>query len=398
MASINWMKATTQKAGGMKKHLGQVQRENSNHSNEHINNALSHLNYAIGCSDYPEALNQMKARTKAVDKIMPPKRVRKDRVTCCFLELPCPRAITEQGKSDEFFRCAHEIYKKFFGGENVHGTFVHKDEVHEYIGKDGATHMSCEHSHTLISAYTAEQGINGKAFETRAKIKTLNTLMDEMCVKEYGIHLNTGDTPQQKSVETLKMESDARQEASRIVSKAVEEAKALGDTIIPLKGEYEALKAYTSEANKIYTDHPEIKTIKKGLLHNKDYVLVPKKTWDGKQISYRQEECNKKAAAALDKRIQEFKSTATGENIDKLKKKIDKLEIDNNQLKNKNFELSLKVSRANNKSEQVKEQLLKRITSVLEKLPPETANAFVKEWQCQQQQAQQKQHSYEQEL
>lgn len=212
MASVNWQKATTQKAGAMKKHLGQQERENGNHSNEHINKELSYQNYAIGCSDYAEALERMKARTKEVDEICPPKRIRKDRVTCCFLELPCPRELTEQGKSDEFFQKAHEIYKAFFGDKNVHGTFVHKDEIHEYTAKDGSTQMSCEHAHTLISAFSEGKGINGKAFETRAKIKALNASMDDMCVREFGVHLNTGETPERKSVETLKQESEARQE------------------------------------------------------------------------------------------------------------------------------------------------------------------------------------------
>lgn len=212
MASVNWMKATTQKASAMKKHLGQTERENGNHANEHITRELSSQNYAIGCSGYAEALERMKARTKEVDAVLPPKRVRKDRVTCCFLELPCPRAITEQGKSDAFFQKAHEVYKNFFGDENVHGTFIHKDEVHEYTAKDGTSQMSCEHAHTLVSAFVEGKGINGKAFETRAKIKALNTAMDDMCIREYGMHLNTGETPMRKSVETLKQESEAKQE------------------------------------------------------------------------------------------------------------------------------------------------------------------------------------------
>lgn len=216
MASVNWMKATTQKAGGLKKHLGQTEREKGNHSNEHIDKELSHQNYAIGCSDYPEALERMKERTKEVDEVLPPQRVRKDRVTCCFLELPCPRVITEQGKSDEFFQKAHEIYTEFFGAENTHGTFVHKDEVHEYTAKDGSIQTSLEHAHTLVSAFVEGKGINGKAFETRAKIKALNTAMDEMCVREFGVHLNTGERADRKSVETLKQESEARQELGEL--------------------------------------------------------------------------------------------------------------------------------------------------------------------------------------
>lgn len=216
MASVNWLKATTQKAGGLKKHLGQTERENGNHSNKHIDKELSHQNYAIGCSDYTEALERMKERTKEVDEVLPPQRVRKDRVTCCFLELPCPRVITEQGKSDEFFQKAHEIYTEFFGAENTHGTFVHKDEVHEYTAKDGSIQTSLEHAHTLVSAFVEDKGINGKAFETRAKIKALNTAMDEMCVREFGVHLNTGERADRKSVETMKKESEARQELGEL--------------------------------------------------------------------------------------------------------------------------------------------------------------------------------------
>lgn len=216
MASVNWMKATVQKAGAMKRHLGQVEREQGNHSNEHIQRELSGRNYAIGCSDYAEALERMKARTKAVDEKIPPKRVRKDRVTCCFLELPCPRELTEQGKSDEFFKKAHAIYEEFFGADNVHGSFVHKDEVHEYVDKDGNKKMSCEHAHTLVSAFTEDKGINGKAFETRAKIKALNVAMGDMCMREFGISLNTGETPERKSAETLKAESKARQELGQL--------------------------------------------------------------------------------------------------------------------------------------------------------------------------------------
>lgn len=246
MASVNWMKATTQKASGLKKHLGQTERENGTHSNEHIDRELSHQNYAIGCNDYAEALAQMKARTKEVDEVLPPKRVRKDRVTCCFLELPCPREITEQDKSDEFFLKAHQLYEEFFGKENTHGTFVHKDEVHEYTAKDGSTQMSLEHAHTLVSAFVEGKGINGKAFETRAKIKALNTAMDEMCVREFGMHLNTGERAERKSVETLKQESEARQELGELNKRILE----TDEKVTTAEDKLEEVNAQIDVANK----------------------------------------------------------------------------------------------------------------------------------------------------
>lgn len=220
VASANWMKATTQKAGAMKKHLGQKERETGNHSNLHIDRLLSSLNYSLGCSDYSEALERMKVRTKTVDQVHPPLRVRKDRVTCCFLEIPCPRELTESGRSDEFFKQVYEVMKAFFGPENVHGGFVHKDEVHDYVDEKGASRVSLEHLHGLVSAYTDEKGINGKAFETKARLRAFNQALEDMCVREFGIPFNTGEKPGRKSVERLKLETELRQEAASLSMEA----------------------------------------------------------------------------------------------------------------------------------------------------------------------------------
>lgn len=208
MASVNWMKATKQKAGGLKKHLGKKERVELNHSNTHINKELSHLNYSIGCSDYNEALLRMNERTKEVDAVLPPKRIRKDRVTCCFLEVPCPKQIAEQGRSDEFFRNIHELYRNFFGAENVHGTMVHKDEVHEYIdAHKKVKKMSLEHAHTLVSSFTPSKGINGKAFETKTRLNALNKAVNAMCMQSFGISFNTGENANNEQLEVLKTKS-----------------------------------------------------------------------------------------------------------------------------------------------------------------------------------------------
>ena len=222
MASANWLKATTQKAGAMKRHLGHQERKKGNHSNKNIDTSLSKLNYTIGCGDYSEALERMKERTKEVDAVQPPKRIRKDRVTCCFIELPCPDVLTQQERSDEFFLKAYQVMQNFFGDSNVHGGFVHKDERHEYTDKDGKKKMSLEHMHTLVSAYTADKGINGKAFETKGRLRAFNKALDVMCVKEFGISLNTGETPERKSVERLKQETELRREANELKEKIAE--------------------------------------------------------------------------------------------------------------------------------------------------------------------------------
>lgn len=243
MAGVNWKKVTTQTAGAMKRHLGQYEREHGNHSNEHIDKKLSHLNYCIGCDDFSDAFTAMKKRVAEVDKLHPPDRKRADRKTACFLEIPCPNELRLQGKSDDFFAKSFEVMQEFFGEENVHGGFVHKDELHEYRDKDGSLKMSMEHMHLLVSAYAEWQqkdkktgemverkGINGKNFETRPRLNKLNDMMQEMCQSEFGVSFNTGEKPQKKSVERLKNESALREKADALrdeVSTLTEQVKDL---------------------------------------------------------------------------------------------------------------------------------------------------------------------------
>lgn len=223
MASVDWQKATTQKAGAMKKHNGKDERVNGNHSNNDIDKSKSHLNVYIGADDYAPMLDKVKARIKEVDEKYPPKRNMGDkRITCIMLETPVPQEITEQGKAEDFLRNAHKVIEDFFGAENVGGTCGHFDEQHWYTDKDGKERMSLVHGHTLVAAYAEWQdkktgelrrGINGKNCETKTRLRALNKAMDDMCLREYGISYNTAETPEHKSVERLKEETELRREA-----------------------------------------------------------------------------------------------------------------------------------------------------------------------------------------
>lgn len=243
MASINWQKATTQKAGAMKKHLGQKERVTGNHSNKDIDKSRSHLNIYIGADDYEPMLDKVKARITEVDKECPPERdLGAKRVTCILLETPVPQAIADKGKAKEFLQDAHKLFEDFFGAENVGGTCGHFDEVHEYTDKDGKKKDSLIHGHTVVAAYiewtedvkrsvkqengkykqvkTGEKrerkGINGKNCVTKERLSKLNQAIDKMCVEKYGISYNTGEKPQRKSVERLKVETELRAKADAL--------------------------------------------------------------------------------------------------------------------------------------------------------------------------------------
>lgn len=212
MASVNWQKQTRQKAGAMQRHLNAKERMEVKHSNPDIDKSRCGENYYIGCNDYADAYKAMCRRVDEVDKECPPQRVRKDRAVCCSLYAPCPQEIFDSGRSQEFFNELHNVYRNFFGSENVHGGCVHLDEMHNYI-EDGVEKMSLAHSTTLVSCYVEwkdkngneRRGINGKNFETKARLNALNKAVCDMVRDKFGIEYNTGEkTKSGRSVEELK--------------------------------------------------------------------------------------------------------------------------------------------------------------------------------------------------
>ena len=212
MASANWMKCTASKVGGLSVHLDIDKREKGYHSNPHINQSISRaVNFEIGTGSFSETLNRLKERTKEVDRVIPPQRKRKDRIVAICIEIPCPEKISDElNCSNEFFGKIYGELIDFFGQENVHGGFVHKDERHEYY--DELTHekkISLEHMHVIVSAFTPQKGINGKEATARWRMRELNKQLDDMCYREFGLRLNTGEKPRKKTVEQLKSESKA---------------------------------------------------------------------------------------------------------------------------------------------------------------------------------------------
>ena len=212
MASADWMKMTKQRAGSMKRHLDKYAREFKNHSNKDIDQNKSHLNTYIGCNDYDEAYQAMLQRVAEVDKEKPPQKNMKDRrIISCMIEVPCPLAIQMQGRDQEFFEAMFEEMQKYFGEENVHGMFVHRDEQHEYTDKDGIKQIRLFHGHTLLSAYTKEKGINGKAFETKKRLREFNKAINDRCRAQFGMPYNNGGVSHKQTVEALKKEEALHQ-------------------------------------------------------------------------------------------------------------------------------------------------------------------------------------------
>ena len=242
MASVNFLKITRQTAGALRVHLDDYQRRTHTHSNRHIDVKQSYKNFFLGESNYDECLARLDERVRQVDKEHPPKRRVKDRKVACLLEATCPQSVASRGRADEFFHAFYNLLKSFFGERDVIGAVVHKDEVHEYIDKDGTRRQSLEHIHAIVTCYAEwtdakgieRKGINGKHFETKEMLTRFNEAVDEMCVKTFGVEYNSHGLVEGMSVEELKRRSSAKEELAKH-AELVEEHNTLIDTIEELR-------------------------------------------------------------------------------------------------------------------------------------------------------------------
>ena len=252
MASISWMKRTTASALGLKTHLDNEWRLKYEHGNEDINKEMTQFNYYLGAKNFDDGSDKLKKRIDDVDKTQPPLKLRCDRKTCVTLEVPCPQKIADQGKADDFFKAMHELYKQYFGEENVIYTAVHKDEVHDYIdAKTGKHKKSLQHAHSLIVAYTPEKGVNCDNFFTRARIIGLNDAADRMCYERYGVRLNTGELSTRDKTEKLKIESGIRDAEEKAKVKIAEIERRIED-------KQRELEVISEQYNKAVTDLREV--------------------------------------------------------------------------------------------------------------------------------------------
>ena len=381
MASVNWKKMTTQAAGAMYTHLDEKARITHDHANVNIDKSLTKENYIIGAHSFAEAIRKMKARTNEVDSVKPPKRKKKDRVTCCMLEFSCPEQISTAGREKEFFQKMHEETERFFGKDNVYASFVHRDEIHEYY--DAKTHRkrkSLTHSHTLVSAYTDEKGINGKAFETKARLNQFNNAINRMVLREFGIEYNTHETPSHKSVEELKAESREAEAVER-AREAERNLNRANIAAVEMSAHLANLKSFIGEEK--YPTGVEI--VQKGFGKNKrDYAVVPKDVWEAKMVSHEAVEAAQKAHSETLNLLALWKQSTTGKREKTL---VSELEKTQKELYHANYLLAVQRN--------AEKEILERINSVLKRIDREAAEQFVREWKKQEDKQKGKEDEYE---
>lgn len=225
-------------------------KDDVEYANKWVDKSRTHLNTVIGASglvdDVPstrKTIARLKKRVREIDDVLPPKRVRKDRVTMVTLTIAAPDGLLKKDE-ERFFRIAYDEIAAFCGGvENCSDGFIHRDEQHEYIDTDGSKCTSRPHMHMAVVPFVEGKGINGKAFETRSRMRALNESIDQRCREELHISFMTrrrGRTG--RTVEELQAMSEGK-----AIAEARKELDELNEALNVLKQLYTVRAGYISD-------------------------------------------------------------------------------------------------------------------------------------------------------
>lgn len=232
MSSVDFKKCHTNSGEGaaMLSHAMRHDGKNVEYSNPDLALELSVKNSVIvndnnvGLDGFGELLTsreiyqELQQAVHDIDRKLPPKRVRADRVDMMSYTVAAPDGLSREDE-DKFFKIVHdEIARESGGHEHVTPGFVHRDEIHQYIDPIiKEVKMSRAHLHAMGIPYVKGKGVNGKLFETRERMRRLNRAIDTRCRRELGIQFLTGERLQAKgrSVEDMKLVTQAGQDLSK---------------------------------------------------------------------------------------------------------------------------------------------------------------------------------------
>lgn len=205
MASVNWKKLhTIQEVKKLGRHCDKKCRLRDNHENVHIDKTKTHNNAQM--CNYEEFCKRLDKRMEYLDSL-PKQNKKPDRVIGFSLEYPIPDGIPDN-KVIEFMNKANRLIYEQVGSENVIGSFLHVDEVHNYIDTETKQkRTSMRHAHTIVTA-AIDGKLNGKAMSSRANMTKLNNVIHEMAMRDYGVKFMDGSKRKSRDeVETLKNKS-----------------------------------------------------------------------------------------------------------------------------------------------------------------------------------------------
>lgn len=375
------MKHTKASCGHMFAHFD---RKAEHISNENLDRTRTHLNYNLATHQQMDQGEFVRKRCSEVRC-----QNRKDVNVMVSWVVTAPKDLPE-AEHKAFFQASYDFLQKRYGRENVVSAYVHMDEVtpHMHFAFVPVVRtFKQDRNNPDIS--TEVYKVSAKECVNRYDLQGFHESLQRYVSKELGHEvsiLNEATKEGNRSIEELKRQSaterlqEATEKASKIVSKAQTQAQTINDSLIAVKAEYEAKKAYVRQADKVSkvsVMYPEeAKVTEKGLIHKQRFVTVPAEMWEAKHISANEKGYLQKANEALESNLQEFRSTTSSKNLVALSQRCRELEQRNSSLSIENRSLRQSLSKAEAEADKV----LDRVNRVLDKLPDTVADAFVSAW------------------
>ena len=377
------MKHTKASCGHMFAHFD---RKAENISNENLDRTRTHLNYNL-------AIHQQMDQGEFVRKRCSEVRCqnRKDVNVMVSWVITAPKDLPET-EHRAFFQASYDFCKKRYGIENVVSAYVHMDEVtpHMHFAFVPVVRTFKPDKKNLNIA-TEVKKVSAKECVNRYDLQSFHESLEQYVERELGHKvsiLNEATKEGNRSIEELKRQSaaerlqEATEKASKIVFEAQMQAQGMNDSLIAVKAEYEAKKAYVRQADdvsEVSMMYPaEAKVTERGFIHKKKFVTVPVEMWEAKHISANEKSYLQKANEALENKLQEFRNTTLSKTLSALVQRVKELEKNNDSLQSENRILQAKLSKA----EREANKTIEKINKVLGKLPENVVSLFVKEWKA----------------
>ena len=354
-------------------HLGKHYERGKDETNEYvkfgnpdIDPQRTHLNYNL--APQHDQMDFIKQRLSEVYCLN-----RKDVNVMCSWVVTAPKDL-EPSQQEDFFKESYKFLENRYGKENVISSYVHLDET--------TPHMHFAFIPVVYDKKKDRYKVSAKERVNKFELKSFHSDYQEHLdkAKIRCNVLNEATKEGNRSIEELKRQSatdrlqEVTEKTSKIISKAQEEVQSMKDSLIPLKAEYEAKKAYVREADRIShvsMMYPsEVKVTEKGLINKQKFVTVPAEMWEAKHVSANEKSYLENATERFDRNIKEFNNTFTSKNVKALTKRVEELEKENSSLSRENRKLEIKADKTINK-----------VNKVLNKLPRNVAEQFIKAWE-----------------
>ena len=300
--------------GHLGKHYERGKDETSEYvkfGNPDIDPQRTHLNYNL--APQHDQMDFIKQRLSEVYCLN-----RKDVNVMCSWVVTAPKDLA-LGQQEDFFKESYKFLENRYGKENVISSYVHLDET--------TPHMHFAFIPVVYDKKKDRYKVSAKERVNKFELKSFHSDYQEHLdkAKIRCNVLNEATKEGNRSIEELKRQSatdrlqEVTEKTSKIISKAQEEVQGIKDSLIPLKAEYEAKKAYVREADRIShvsMMYPsEVKVTEKGLINKQKFVTVPAEMWEAKHVSANEKSYLENATERFDRNIKEFNNTFTSKNL-----------------------------------------------------------------------------------